>query len=213
MMKENSKLMNGKANQPSIKRNYIYNTLYQVLILIIPLITAPYIGRVLGADKIGIQSYTNSIVTYFTLVAALGTVSYGQREIAMHRDDKYESSKLFWEIEIVSLFTTVMVTIAWVIWIFITPKYSIYYTILTMTLVAVAFDISWYFAGFELFQYIVIRNFIVKIVGTILLFICIHKPSDLLLYVTILAASGLLGNISMWTYLPGRLTKVSIRGY
>ena len=74
----------------SIKRNYIYNTLYQILTLIIPLVTAPYISRVLGSDGVGIYSYTKSIVTYFTLFAALGTASYGEREIAQKRDSKEE---------------------------------------------------------------------------------------------------------------------------
>ena len=68
-----------KMVQTSIKKNYIYNTIYQVLSLITPLITAPYISRVLGSNGVGIYSYTNSIVTYFTLFAALGTASYGQR--------------------------------------------------------------------------------------------------------------------------------------
>ena len=75
-----------KIAQTSIKKNYIYNTIYQVLSLITPLITAPYISRVLGSSGVGIYSYTNSIVTYFTLFAALGTASYGQREmIRKHR--------------------------------------------------------------------------------------------------------------------------------
>lgn len=69
-------------------------------------ITAPYISRVLGSSGVGIYSYTNSIVTYFTLFAALGTASYGQREIAMHRNDSKASSKLFWEIEFLSITTT-----------------------------------------------------------------------------------------------------------
>lgn len=95
-----------KIAQTSIKKNYIYNTIYQVLSLITPLITAPYISRVLGSSGVGIYSYTNSIVTYFTLFAALGTASYGQREIAMHRNDSKASSKLFWEIEFLSITTT-----------------------------------------------------------------------------------------------------------
>lgn len=108
-----------KMVQTSIKKNYIYNTIYQVLSLITPLITAPYISRVLGSNGVGIYSYTNSIVTYFTLFAALGTASYGQREIAMHRDDPETSSKLFWEIEILSLTTTAVSLIVWIAWIFI----------------------------------------------------------------------------------------------
>ena len=67
--------------------------------LITPFITTPYISRVLGADGTGVQSYTNSVVQYFAILAALGTASYGQREIARHRDDIKMRNRLFWEIE------------------------------------------------------------------------------------------------------------------
>lgn len=200
-----------KIKPESIKKNYIYNTFYQLLTLITPLVTAPYISRVLGSDGVGVYSFTNSVVTYFTLFAALGTYSYGQREIAMHRDNIKESSCLFWEIEILSIATTVCATIAWVIWILVTTQYTVYYVVLTMSIIAVAFDISWYFGGFEKFKYIVLRNTLVKIVGIALLFLFVKRKSDTLLYVAIMAATGLLGNISMWTYLPKFLTKVDVR--
>lgn len=197
-----------KVKTESIKKNYIYNTFYQILTLITPLITAPYISRVLGAEGVGIYSFTNSIATYFTLFAALGTASYGQREIAIHRNNSEESSRLFWEIEILSAVTTGVATIAWLIWIIISKKYTAYYGVLTMSILAVAFDISWYFGGFEKFKYIVIRNTIVKMAGIALLFLFVRKKSDTLLYVGIMAATGLFGNISMWTYLPKMLTKI-----
>lgn len=197
-----------KSSTESIKKNYVYNTLYQILTLISPLITTPYVSRILGSDGVGIYSFTNSIVTYFTLFAALGTVSYGQREIAMHRDDPEESSRLFWEIEILSVATTSVATVAWLIWILISTQYTAYYGVLTMSVIAVAFDISWYFGGYEKFKYIVIRNTLVKLAGIALLFIFIRTKNDTLLYVGIMAATGLLGNISMWTYLPKMLVRV-----
>lgn len=195
----------------SIKKNYVYNTLYQILTLITPLITTPYVSRVLGTNGLGIYSYTNSIVTYFTLFAALGTASYGQREIAMHRDSPEESSRLFWEIELLSVATTGVATAAWVIWILLSTRYTIYYAVLTITLVAAAFDISWYFGGFEHFKYITIRNTIVKLAGIALLFIFVRSKNDTVLYVAIMASTGLLGNISMWTYLPKMLVHVDKR--
>ena len=133
-----------KIAQTSIKKNYIYNTIYQVLSLITPLITAPYISRVLGSSGVGIYSYTNSIVTYFTLFAALGTASYGQREIAMHRNDSKASSKLFWEIEFLSITTTAVSLIIWLIWICVSTQYTAVYGVLTLSVLAVAFDIYCY---------------------------------------------------------------------
>lgn len=197
-----------KEKTESIKKNYLYNTLYKVLTMIIPLITAPYISRVIGSEGVGIYSYTNSNVTYFILFAALGTTSYGEREIAMHRDNPQEASKLFWEIELLSLATTGVATAAWLIWTILSKQYTVYYLVLTLSVIAVAFDISWYFAGYEKFKYIAIRNTLVKVAGTILLFVFVRAKSDTLLYVGILAATGLLGNISMWTYLPKLLSKI-----
>ena len=197
--------------KPSIKKNLIYSTAYQILNIITPFITAPYISRVLGARGVGIYSYTNSVVTYFILFAALGTASYGQREIAMHRDNPVVSSRLFWEIEILSCATTLVSLVAWTVWIFIATQYIVYYGILTVSILAVAFDISWYFGGFEKFKYIVIRNTLVKIAGIILLFLFVRQETDILLYVSIMATTGLLGNISMWTYLPKLLHKVDFR--
>ncbi|MCD8155622.1 MAG: oligosaccharide flippase family protein, partial [Clostridiales bacterium] len=92
----------------SLKVNYIFNTAYQVLILIVPLITTPYISRVLGAEQIGIYSYTYSIVSYFLLVAVMGTATYGQRTIAYFQQDMYKRSCKFYEIFIFRLFATVI---------------------------------------------------------------------------------------------------------
>ena len=92
--------------QPSLKKNIAISTLYQVLIIILPLITAPYIARVLGPDQSGVYDYTNSIMTYFSMFAALGTASYGVREIARVREDVAMRSKLFWEIELMTVMTS-----------------------------------------------------------------------------------------------------------
>ena len=82
----------------SIKKNYIYNLVYQILVVIIPLITAPYLARVLGVEGVGIYSYTLSNVSYFILLANIGIASFGQREIAMHRDDRKKTTKIFWDL-------------------------------------------------------------------------------------------------------------------
>ena len=81
----------------SIKKNYVYNVGYQVLLIIAPLITAPYLSRVLGADNIGRYSYANSIVSYFVLFATLGITTYGRREISYVQEDREKRSVIFWE--------------------------------------------------------------------------------------------------------------------
>ena len=134
-------------SQPSVKKNYIYRTMYEILVLITPFVTTPYISRVLGADGVGVYSYTYSIMTYFTLFAALGTVSYGAREIAQHRDDKRQSSKLFWEIELMTVATTTICLIVWCVVIIFSRQYRPYFIALIPVLLGTMFDISWYFTG------------------------------------------------------------------
>ena len=140
------------AKAPSVRKNYIYNLIYQVMTLITPFITTPYISRVLGADGTGVQSYTNSVVQYFAILAALGTASYGQREIARHRDEIKIRSRLFWEIEVLCMATTAACLIIWLFVIGFAREYRPYYVALT-------------------------------------------------------AATGLLGNVSMWGYLKGQVEK------
>lgn len=195
----------------SLKKNIILSTLYQILTLIIPFFTAPYISRVIGANGVGIYSYTLSIQTYFSMFAALGTITYGAREIARNREDEYKRSKLFWEIEILTIITTAICLIAWIILIGFSGVYKIYYTILTMNLFNTMFDISWFYSGLEQFKYTVTQNAIFKILGVILLFIFVKNPGDLVLYITIMSLTTLLGTMSMWIYLPKFLKKVKIQ--
>lgn len=198
-------------NLPSIKKNYIYRLLYEALVLITPFITTPYVSRVLGADGIGIYSYTSSIMTYFTLFGALGTVSYGAREIAQHRDDRQQSSKLFWEIELMTVGTSSVCLVIWCFFVAFSREYRPYYIALIPVLLGTMTDISWYFTGHEQVKYIVLRNAACKVIGIVLLFVFIKKPSDLLLYIVINSGVTLLGNLSMWTYLPRMLVKIDFR--
>ena len=202
--------INQKEKAPSIKKNFIYNTLYEILAIISPIITAPYVSRIFEADGVGVYSYTLAICSYFTMFAALGVKSYGQREIARCREDRKAASKLFWELELMCISTTLLCSIVWLFLIIFSSNYSVYYAVLTITLAATALDISWFWAGYEEYRFIVIRNSIIKIIGIVLLFTCVHKKSDLLLYVLLIAVIGFIGNLSMWTYLPKYLQKVSI---
>ena len=195
----------------SIKKNLILSTFYQILTLIIPFITAPYISRVIGSTGVGIYSFTTSIQTYFSMFAALGTVSYGAREIARFRDDEQKRSKLFWEIELLTILTSGICLIAWAILIGLSQEYKIYYIILTMNLFNTMFDISWFYTGLEQFKYTVTQNSIFKILGVILLFIFVKDSNDLSLYIGIMSLTTLLGTMSMWIYLPKFIKKVDFK--
>ena len=79
----------------SVKKNFLYNIVYQILLIILPLITAPYVSRTLGATSVGIYSYINSIAYYFLIIAMLGISNYGNREIAAVRENKEKLSEKF----------------------------------------------------------------------------------------------------------------------
>lgn len=201
-------------SKKSVAKNYLYNVAYEILAIIIPLITTPYLSRVLGAEKIGIYSYTISIVTYFILFGSLGIAMYGKREIAFVQKDEEKRSKTFFEILILKLIT---LTISMIIFYFSFcshGKYQIYYTILLLEIVANIFDISWYFQGLEEFKKTVIRNTIIKVISAISIFIFVKTQGDLAKYFFIYVLSTLLGNITLWMYLPKyikRVKKINIK--
>ena len=197
--------------QPSLKKNIAISTLYQILLVILPMITAPYIARVLGPDQSGIYDFTNSIQTYFAMFAALGTASYGAREIARVRNDEKMRSVLFWEIELMTVMTSAACIAVWFVFIFFANQYKVIYLVLTMGLFSTMFDISWFFAGMEQFTYTVSKNAVCKLAGVILMFLFVKRPEDLLLYIIIITASTMLGNLSMWLYIPRFVTKVDFK--
>ena len=190
----------------SIKINYIFNTLYQILSLIAPLITAPYVSRVLGANGVGIYSYTSSVVAFFTMFAVLGTATYGQRAIAQCRDNQERLGKCFWEIECLSIITTTICIIVWLVYALTNTQYRLYFLILTIDLLAAAFDIVWFYNGLEQFKLIVLRNAAVKLFNIILLFVLVKARDDVWIYIAIMATGKLLGNLSMWFSL-GKIVK------
>lgn len=198
------------SNQPSIKKNIAFSTLYQILTMITPLITAPFVSRVLGKEAIGIYSYTSSYVTYFAMFAALGTASYGLREIARVRDDEEKRSKLFWEIELLSVITTLICLLFWGIWILFNKQYQICYLILSLNLLATMFDISWFYGGLEQFQFTITQNTIFKILSVISILLFIKGPESIYVYFLITCLSTLLGSMSMWIYLPRFVKKVKL---
>lgn len=195
----------------SITKNYIYNLVYQILILILPLITTPYIARVLGAERVGIYSYTYSILSYFILFGALGVALYGQREIAYVSENKEQRKKVFWEIVLCRFVTIAIAIIIYYIFFMKAGEYRVYYRIWVLELIATAFDISWFFQGIEDFKKTVTRNVIVRLASVTLIFILVKEPADLIKYITIYAVADLIGNLSLWLYLPRYFKGVKIK--
>lgn len=192
-----------------IVKNYIYNSLYQILVLIAPLITTPYVSRILGATGIGIYSYAQSIATYFVLVGVVGTTLYGQREIAYVQDNPKKRTEVFWEITIFRFIAVTACTAIYYLIFGLQGQYVVVYQILTLEVFATAFDISWFFMGMENFKLTVIRNTIIKLCGIILIFVFVKTPEDIPVYTACLTLPVFIGNISLWFSLKKYLVKLN----
>lgn len=197
--------------QKSISKNYFYNLFYQVLTIILPLITTPYLSRVLGAEGIGVYSYTLSIATYFVLFGSLGVALYGQREIAYLQNDSKKRSIVFWEIVLMKIVTMSISLTIFGLTYARTGEYAVYYRILIIEIVSQMIDISWFFQGMEEFKKTVTRNSIVKIIFVVSIFIFIKSPADIYKYFFIITLANILGNFSLWLYLPKFVEKVKLK--
>lgn len=182
----------------SVSTNYIYNLIYQIFVIILPIITTPYLSRILGANGIGIYSYTTSIITYFTLIGSLGIAIYGQRELAKYQDNKEKLSKTFFSLFVLRTITLGISCLLFFIIFCFDNEYSIYYRILVLEILATIMDVSWLYQGIEDFKKITLRNLVIKTLSIILIFTLVKHESDLLIYMVIYILTNLIGNGSLW---------------
>ena len=174
----------------SIKKNFFFQFIYQIVILFIPLITAPYLTRTLGDNSLGIYSYSNSIVNYFIIFAMLGIMKYGQRIIATKKSEETSLRKTFWSLYIlhfiVSIFSVAIYVLILKIYNF---NPSNIYWIQIIYVMSATFDVTWLFYGLENFKSVVIKNFIFKIIECISIFGLVKNPNDLWIYTLIMSIS------------------------
>lgn len=198
--------MSGK----SIKKNYILNLMYQILSILTPVITAPYLSRVLGADGIGVVSLAENHVSYFVLFACMGVYTYGRREISYVQDDKDKRSVIFWNATLMKAMFSVVCLAAYFVYAFF-ARNTMLALVFSMYIVAELVDITWFYQGIEEFGKIVGRNTFFKVLNIIYIFVFIKDSGDILLYATGIAGFLLLSNLSLWLMIPKFLTKVSIK--
>lgn len=195
----------------NIRKNYLYNLTFQIFSLLIPLVTAPHLARVLSPDGIGTYSYVNSIATYFSLLAALGLSSYGTRELSRVRDNRKKASKLFWELSILRLVTTVLCLGLYLVFILITGSDMRIYLAAGVVILTVGVDCNWFFQAMENFRVLMVRNFIVKLVAVACIFLFVNGPEDLLLYFLIQGGGTFLSNIVLRVQLTKEIQWIPLR--
>lgn len=186
----------------SLAKNYVYDLLYRVIYIVSPLVTAPYISRVIGAGGIGDYSYTQSVCSYFALAAILGTNVYGQREIAFCCEDKEKRSQVFWEIFFIRMAGILISTgLYLVICLQASETLIVLFFIQAVDILGLVFDITWLLQGVEEFGVLLCRNIIIKVLSIFSIFLFVKTSQDLYTYVLLTSIAVILGNSSLWPQL------------
>lgn len=181
--------------QKSIKLNFIMNATLQISAFIFPLITFPYVSRILGPSGTGNVSFATSIVTYFALFAQLGIPTYGIRATARVRDDKVLLSKTVQEIFIINAVMCVLAYIVFFVVLNLVPKMyndKVLFIIISSTILFNSVGMDWLYKGLEKYTYITIVSIIFKFIAIILMFVCVHHKNDYVIYgaISIFAVSA-----------------------
>lgn len=172
-------------NQPSIKKNFIMNALLTISSFIFPLITFPYISRILSPEGIGKVSFANSVVAYFALFAQLGIPTYGVRACAKVRDNKKELSRTVQEIFVINIIMTITTYIVFGITLSCVPRLQAdkqLLLIISSTMLFNAVGMDWLYRGLEKYTYITSRSILFKFIAFFLMFALIHQKSDYIAY-------------------------------
>lgn len=191
----------------SVGKNLFYQSLFQGIKILMPIVTIPIISRALGAHGIGIYSFTNSIAEYFILLSGLGITLYGNREIAMVREDKQKLDETFSELVSLKLVTTAVSFVLYsiVVLIFFHRDF-LYYIIQSLHIIAVLFDISWFFMGIEDFKKVSLSNLTVQIAVFLGIIFFIKDYDDLPLYLLLQALGNLFSQVIMWGFIYKKIS-------
>ncbi len=190
--------MSGKIKSQSLKMNFVFQTLYQVIILVIPLVVSPYLTRALGDTSLGIYTYTYSIAYYFVLFAMLGISKHGQRVIATRKNDETALRKTFWSLYFVHSLFSVLAIALYIGFVFLFGgEYKTVYLIQIVYVVSALFDVTWLFYGLENFKSVVIRNLIIKVAECVCIFVFVKSSADLVIYTIIMSVSICAGQLVM----------------
>ncbi len=183
------------AKVKSLKLNFVMNALLTMSSFIFPLITFPYVSRVLLPVGTGRVSFATSLISYFSMVAQLGIPTYGIRACAKVRDNREELTRTVHELLCINLIMDVLsYAVLGVALLFVPRLYDdrALYVIVSLTIVLTSIGMEWLYKALEQYTYITIRSIIFKFVALVAMFLLIHEQEDYVIYggITILAASA-----------------------
>lgn len=186
-----------------VKKNVLYSTFLTGANYIFPLITYPYISRVLGPSNIGENEFALRIVGYFLLFASLGIATVGTREIAKCKQSQEECSRTFSSILVLNIISTILILVLYFICIYSVASFQRVRPLLLIGSMQIAFTpflIEWLYKGVEDFPYITKRSLAVRILYVISIFIFVKTEEDLPKYFTLTICSMILNAVFNWGY-------------
>lgn len=197
----------------SIKKNFAFNTVYQILNLLIPLITTPYISRVLGAEGVGRYSYAYSVAAYFVMFAMLGLNNYGIRSIGQVRDDQKRLNRTFTSIYLLQLMTSFLIAVAYFLYIACICEDKTIGLIMAIYVISPLIDLNWLFHGLEQFKLTAIRGILVRLFCLVCIFCFVKSREDVYIYTFIYVSSIIIGQIIMFVQTKRfvRMVKVTFK--
>lgn len=192
-----------KKYMPSVKKNFGYNLILTLCGYIFPLITYPYVSRVLGVQNIGICNFVDSIINYFIIFSMLGISSFGVREIARFRENIERRNDAFTNLITINVITTVFAVVVLIVCTYTVPKLSEYKPFLLVGITKIVFNvflIEWFFQGIQNFKYITIRTLLVRVLYVILVFIFVQDREDTLIFFSLTIFITVINSIINWAY-------------
>lgn len=184
-----------------IRTNFMYSSAYQILLVLTPIVTTPYLSRVIGAEGDGIFTYTQSIVNYFVLFAVLGMSNYGVRTIAECGADRARRSDVFWNAFAMNCLVGLVVMIAYAGFIALWGQDQLLLWVLwSMWIVGSVGDVSWLMFGMQEFRVPTIRNFFTRLASVVFIFVFVRQATDIWAYVTAIAGAFLVNAVLIWPF-------------
>lgn len=190
--------------------NYIYSSFYQLVLIVVPFITAPYLAKTLQPTATGINSYVSAVVQLISALGMLGINNYSIREVAYVRNNKSDLTKLFSELLIMRFILLLITSVVYLIYAFLS-EYRIYFFIQFIAVFSAFLDISWLYMGLEEFKVTVTRSLIVKIVNLISIFTFIKSPKDLGLFMIFSSIYTVIGNSILYFGIKKKINKISFK--
>jgi O-antigen/teichoic acid export membrane protein len=180
-------------------KNYVFYILYQVFTILIPFIVVPYTTRTIGAEGLGINAFSSSIVQWFVIFGYMGISMYGNKEIARVRDDKAHLSKTFMGILSMQVCNMLLVIVLYFLFVVFAPlEYKNIYLIQGVSLFATVFDITWFFLGVEDFKKSSLRSIIFRLINVALIFMFVKSIDDLDIFVWINVVTAVLAQLVLF---------------